>query len=298
MLIFQAFHLAAYLFEDAQALDGSPAVRSTRFHAGYCSPTAASRRPSDCEHAAKGAWPLQQLSRANRSLAGCAVACHACRRCRYVSFSAENAECAWYQECDLSDLRQAPPGAGHDYQTVQVRREIANAPRPRQRPRGSGSAVLHYPTLRLAIATVVIGETEGGGIIGWCQGARNLRAALPERWAVTLVIVEDLGETGHVARPVAGTETETSHWHAGDCPEARVVKPDATLKALARACVDKKLPRLGALSAVGASKLKPRHGLQGWTTLIKWQLMSWKQARIKRPNPNPNPNPLTLTLTV
>ena len=173
----------SYSRHNAQALDGSPAVRSTRPHAGYCSPTAASRRPSDCEHAAKGAWPLQQLGSANRSLAGCAVACHACRRCRYVSFSAENAECAWYQECDLTDLRQAPPGAGHDYQTVQVRREIADAPRRRQRRRGSGSAVLHQPTLRLAIATVVIGETEGGGIIGWCQGARNLRAALPERWA-------------------------------------------------------------------------------------------------------------------
>ena len=179
--------LATISRHNAQALDGSPAVRSTRPHAGYCSPTAASRRPSDCEHAAKGAWPLQQLGSANRSLAGCAVACHACRRCRYVSFSAENAECAWYQECDLTDLRQAPPGADHDYQTVQVRREIADAPadapRRRQRPRGSGSAVLHQPTLRLAIATVVIGETEGGGIIGWCQGARNLRAALPERWA-------------------------------------------------------------------------------------------------------------------
>ena len=63
----------------------------------------------DCNASPRGAWNTTSAHIA--SVDACAAKCAACSRCNFVSFSAKNEDCSWYEACDWNELQVV--GAGY-----------------------------------------------------------------------------------------------------------------------------------------------------------------------------------------
>ena len=151
-------------------------------------------------------WPLGDCTRDEKgSLAGCSSAtpgdvgrccasqCEACARCQYYSFAKDRrgrrgrrrnfTACRWYADtqCDMRDLRHsAGIHSKGEWQTVQAKRSVPAALPP---------DLSRASPLRLAIVGLTFGSSQHCGIVGWCQGARRLRRALPVQWTVTIAVI-------------------------------------------------------------------------------------------------------------
>ena len=96
---------------------------------GYCAVT--SGGPGDCAAGGKGSWPLRSVRGhwlLENALADCVARCEGCARCRYVSVSARHADCSWFHECELEQLKQDV--AGFKSLRVDGARKSARPPRP------------------------------------------------------------------------------------------------------------------------------------------------------------------------
>ena len=116
---------------------------------GICDTTSFSDAPfsESCERDFKGAWDVRDNQYRLRGIDDCVALCRRCFRCAFVSFSAENHDCSWYQTCYLSNLLKGLVGTPDDYRSVRVknvtliaeriwRREGANAVLPPTTSRG------------------------------------------------------------------------------------------------------------------------------------------------------------------
>ena len=71
-----------------------PQPATSRSHTGFCGPTNYKR---ECATGPSGAFKLTSLS-------ACKGQCQLCDACNFISFSAKNRDCSWYETCDLSSL--------------------------------------------------------------------------------------------------------------------------------------------------------------------------------------------------
>ena len=111
--------------------------------------------------------------------------------------------------------------------------------RPLRRAADAGQS----PQLRMAVATLWVGKQLTCGVVGWCQGARRLREALPRSWLVDIVVI---------APPELHSAVRL------ECPTARPVWVGRALESAARGCV--------------------RTGHQ-WTLMLKWEVVAWTSKR-------------------
>ena len=142
---------------------------------GLCAPT---NGEGDCSVDDRGSWDIDKHGLATAEL--CAERCRKCDRCAVYSFSAakQHRDCSWYAACDLSDLRRPPP-SGADYQTARIRPDLLP---PLIAP---SSAASSSARVRLAIATLAVGQRMRCGFVRWCESARRLRSVLDPAWSVT-----------------------------------------------------------------------------------------------------------------
>ena len=121
----------------------------------------------DCVNGASGSWPLASIN--VQRIDGCAAHClRHCPRCNFVSFSAHkrHEECSWYTSCPQ---RQGGYGRGstRSYQTIQVRRNTSDEPRPQiDHVRGASDVARR--------------EREGGGVARESLRKQKLRGLYVE----------------------------------------------------------------------------------------------------------------------
>ena len=94
-------------------------------HAGYCDVTRL--HASDCTAGDQGAWRLSPSNSSGWAVAlhACHDLCNACARCNFISASLLEAECGWFNACDLANLRKTSRA---EWRTVRIRR-------PRHQPK-------------------------------------------------------------------------------------------------------------------------------------------------------------------
>ena len=188
------------------------------------------------------------------TLEQCIAQCHDCVRCRYVSFAASVSACIWYAHCDLDDLRfwwphvpRQPPLESHgqlidDFQTVRVRQHI-----PAVAQEANRTSDLN---VRLAIATMALGNGHSCGLVGWCAGAARLKRVLERAGVYSVSIVALYGPLRTKGRGV-------SQPSPAGCPEADHVRVSERLSGLIGEC----------------EHARPRHA----SRLHKWALMNWNE---------------------
>ena len=93
---------------------------------GFCASTRAqtSSSQSDCDVTPAGSFDASGW--ANQSLAACVARLQDCKMANYVSYSARNADCSWYQRCDMGALLLSPRG----YQTQVLKAQPSPPPPP------------------------------------------------------------------------------------------------------------------------------------------------------------------------
>ena len=82
---------------------------SRKWASGYCVET---NGPTDCSRDAFGSFGLQPHQLHNWSVAwsACRSFCLGCARCQYITVSLKFADCSWYAQCDLDQLKSKPVG--------------------------------------------------------------------------------------------------------------------------------------------------------------------------------------------
>ena len=103
--------------------------------------------------------------------------------------------------------------------------------------------------------TATMGNSDHCGIVGWCQGARRLRRALPAQWNVTIALISSDGRRSSAGR----------RGHA--CEGAIHISADAALGRLADAC-SRKTGRAWRGTPGMLSLTMPA------ATFLKWQLLA------------------------
>jgi hypothetical protein len=198
----------------------------------------------------------------NDAACSCIEQCKACARCRFVSSRVRRArnnftQCLWYTECDTSDLRtNAGPRSSGDWRTVRVRDGAAPAPLPPS----LGDSV---QPLRLAIATLAFGKadkTSHCGLVGWCQGARRFRRAVPRQWTTTLLVLT------HGVPP-----------NRSRCPDAEYVSARPRLARLGLACQQRVTREGYYFRYMPKYRRVMRHPAAPAELFLKWQLLAMRE---------------------
>ena len=87
-------------------------------HLGTCGVTQEGHE-GNCASGNKGSWSAARLGLL--TLKACADKSRGCARCTFVSFSATQDDCSWFQRCDLSSLLQLKPPWDRDFLSVHAR---------------------------------------------------------------------------------------------------------------------------------------------------------------------------------
>ena len=138
---------------------------------GYCTLTLIGHE-NDCSAGDLGTWAKDTP----QSLEACAERCRGCARCAVLSYSHTNRDCSWYSECDLDDLRRPPKNAG-DYISARLRAAPAAVPPVSPAPLRP----------RVAVTTLLLGDSVACAMVQWCEKVELYRAALARiGWAAEM----------------------------------------------------------------------------------------------------------------